>query len=159
MLLCTRRVFARRSAYFCYRSARLACKQQASTSAVWTSDEEITIKSILTSLSSANFGFCGSVHGDEPWSGNSSDETHFPTGSAARSPCSSVLTVQQITPTVPTPRANGIIRSKVQYAGFCTGRWMTISQPSIWTSPPAKDDQFVAICDHAQRSRERRRVQ
>jgi hypothetical protein len=61
-----------------------------------------------------------------------------------------VLTVQQITPTVPTPRENGIIRSKVQYAGFCTGRWITISQPSIWTSPPANDDQFVAICDHGE---------
>ena len=96
---------------------------------------------------------CGMVHGDDPWSGNSSAETHFPTGSAARSPCSSVLTVQQITPTVPTPRANGIIISKVQYAGLCTGKWITISQPSIWTSPPANDDQFVAICDHMEHSK------
>ena len=35
-------------------------------------------------------------------------------GKAWRRPASSVLTVQHITPTLPTPLANGIIKSKIQ---------------------------------------------
>lgn len=48
--------------------------------------------------------------------GKSSLETQSPTGNALRSPASSVLTVQHMTPSFPTPRANGIIISHAMYA-------------------------------------------
>ena len=66
-----------------------------------------------------------------------------PIGKAPRSPSSSVLIVVISNPFLPPPQANGIMLSHKIAAGFTTGRWMFISQPSNVIKFPAKDDQLL----------------